>query len=99
MPANMGVPIEEIQTGIKYGVRKINITQTVVWLWLGDKKNFIKKKSEFDPRQFLIPATKEMGKVVKQRYEQFGTAASFKIKVIPVEDMANRYQTGELLFN
>ena len=41
-----------------------------------------------------------MGKVVKQRYEQFGTAGqASKIKVIPVEDMANRYQTGELLFN
>ncbi len=101
MPQTWGVPIEEIQTGIKYGVRKINIDTDCRLAMAGAiRKISVKKKSEFDPRQFLIPATKEMGNVVKQRYEQFGTAGqASKIKVIPVEDMANRYQTGELLFN
>ena len=64
------------------------------------RKVAITNKSEFDPRKFLIPAIKAMQQIVKDRYEQFGTAGqASKIKVIPVEEMAKRYQSGELILN
>lgn len=38
-----------------------------------------------------------MQKIVKDRYEQFGTAGyASKIKVIPAAEMAKRYAKGEL---
>ena len=101
IPQTWGVPIEEIQLGIKYGVRKINIDTDCRLAMAGAiRKVAITNKSEFDPRKFLIPAIKAMQQIVKDRYEQFGTAGqASKIKVIPVEEMAKRYQSGELILN
>jgi len=54
-------------------------------------------KAEFDPRKYLKPAITAMQKVVKDRYEAFGTAGqASKIKVIPAAEMAKRYAKGEL---
>ena len=55
------------------------------------------KKAEFDPRKYLKPALQAMQKVCVDRYEAFGTAGhGSKIKVIPIEEMAKRYASGEL---
>ncbi|MBF0289840.1 MAG: fructose-bisphosphate aldolase class II [SAR324 cluster bacterium] len=101
MPQTWGVPVEEIQVGIKYGVRKINIDTDCRLAMAGAmRKISIEKKSEFDPRQFLKPAIEAMQQLVKERYEQFGTASqASKIRVIPVEEMSKRYQSGELSLN
>ena len=53
--------------------------------------------SAFDPRKYLREATKAMNEIFVARYESFGTAGNAsKIKVLDLEDMVKRYDSGEL---
>ena len=75
MPQTWGVPVDEIQRGIKYGVRKINIdTDCRIAMTAAIRATLGKNKGEFDPRKYLKPAMEAMRAVCKQRYEEFGTA-------------------------
>jgi fructose-bisphosphate aldolase class II len=99
MPQTWGVPVEEIQRGIKHGVRKINIdTDNRMALTGQIRRVLTENPGEFDPRKYLKPAIEAMVKLCKQRLEEFGTAGkASKIKrVIPLADMAKRYAKGEL---
>ncbi len=98
MPQTYGVPIEEIVRGIKSGVRKVNIDTDCRLAIAGQmRKVAMEKKSEFDPRKFFKPATQAMQALCHDRFEQFGTAGqATKIKVIPLDEMANRYASGVL---
>jgi fructose-bisphosphate aldolase class II len=98
MPQTFGVPVEEIQQGIKHGVRKINIDTDCRMAITGQiRKVFAEKPGEFDPRSYLKPAMAAMQKLCELRYEQFGTAGNAdKIKAIPLSDMAKRYKDGSL---
>ena len=98
MAQTYGVPVEEIEKGIKMGVRKVNIdTDNRMALTAQFRKVAKDKPTEFDPRKFLIPAMDEMEKLVKDRFERFGTAGNASsIKVIPMDDMAKRYADGSL---
>ena len=88
-----GVPLEEIQRGIKSGVRKVNIDTDVRLAMTGSiRKYFAEKPSEFDPRGYLKLAMAAMTEVCKQRFDAFGTSGhSDKIKPIPIEAFAKRY--------
>lgn len=98
MKPTWGVPVEEIQRGIKHGVRKVNIdTDNRMAMTGAIRKVFAENPSEFDPRKYLKPASDAMQKLVSERLEQFGTAGNAsKIKVIPLGEMAKRYASGEL---
>ncbi len=98
IPETYGVPVEEIQEGIKHGVRKVNIDTDLRLASTGAIRRFMAEKpSEFDPRKYLSVATKAMSEVCVARYEAFGTAGNAsKIKVINLEDMFARYESGEL---
>ncbi|MGQ4273487.1 class II fructose-bisphosphate aldolase [Terrihabitans sp. B22-R8] len=98
MKPTWGVPVEEIQRGIKHGVRKVNIdTDNRMAITGAIRKVFAENPSEFDPRKYLGPAGDAMAKLVSQRLEEFGTAGqASKIKVIPLGDMAKRYASCEL---
>ena len=98
MKPTWGVPVEEIQRGIKHGVRKINIdTDNRMALTGAIRKVLSENPSEFDPRKYLKPAMEAMTKLCKQRFEEFGTAGhADKIKPIPLSDMAKRYRSGSL---
>src|SRR5579875_3500372 len=99
MPQTWGVPVEEIQRGIKNGVRKINIDTDNRMAITGQIRRVLTKHpEEFDPRKYLKPAQEAMVKVCKQRLEEFGAAGqASKIKrVVPVSEMAKRYAAGEL---
>ena len=98
MPQTWGVPVEEIQRGIKHGVRKINIdTDNRMAMTGAIRKVFAENPGEFDPRKYLKPAMEAMRKVVEQRFQEFGTAGhASKIKALPLSAMAKRYTTGEL---
>ncbi|MSO89214.1 MAG: fructose-bisphosphate aldolase class II [Rhodospirillaceae bacterium] len=98
MPQTFGVPVEEIVTGIKNGVRKINIDTDTRMAIAGQlRKVLAENKKEFDPRAFLKPAIAAMQKVCEERYQQFNTAGkASKIKPIPMADMATRYRSGAL---
>jgi fructose-bisphosphate aldolase, class II len=99
MPQTYGVPVEEIQRGIKHGVRKINIDTDLRMAITGQvRKILTENKAEFDPRKYLAPAREAMMKVCKQRYEEFNAAGqASKIKrVLSLGEMAARYAKGEL---
>lgn len=95
IPETYGVPVEEIQEGIRHGVRKVNIDTDLRLASTGAVRRFLaENKSEFDPRKFLAPTTKAMKDVVKARLEAFGTAGNAdKIdRVYSLEEMYQRYQ-------
>ncbi len=98
MAQTYGVPIEEIEKGIKSGVRKVNIdTDNRMALTGQFRKIASEKRAEFDPRKFMVPAMDEMEKLCRDRLERFGTAGhASAIKVIPMDDMAKRYQSGTI---
>ena len=98
MPQTWGVPVAEIQRGIKHGVRKINIDTDNRMAMTGQiRKVLSENPSEFDPRKYLKPAMEAMTTLCKQRFEEFGTAGqAHKIKPLPVAAMAKRYAKGEL---
>lgn len=93
-----GVPVEQIVEGIKFGVRKVNIDTDLRLASTGAIRQFLgKHPEEFDPRKYLKETIKEMKAVCVERYEAFGTAGqASKIKVIALEQMVERYESGEL---
>ena len=98
MPQTWGVPVEEIQRGIKNGVRKINIdTDNRMAMTGAIRKVFVENPGEFDPRKYLKPAMEAMRAVCRQRFEEFGTAGhASKIRPVPLSEMAKRYASGSL---
>jgi fructose-bisphosphate aldolase class II len=98
MPQTFGVPVEEIVTGIRHGVRKINIDTDCRMAMAGQfRKVAATRKAEFDPRAFLKPAMAAMQALCEQRYEQFGAAGqASRVAPLPLEEMARRYRAGSL---
>ncbi len=88
-----GVPVEEIQRGIKSGVRKINIDTDIRLAMTGAmRKVFAEQRGEFDPRKALAEAKKAARGICKARFEAFGCAGQApKIKPMPLESLARRY--------
>ncbi len=93
-----GVPIEEIEIGIKNGVRKVNIdTDLRLALTGAIRKILWTKRGEFDPRKYLAPGIEAMSAVCKDRFERFQSAGqASKINPIPLSEMAKRYSNGSL---
>jgi fructose-bisphosphate aldolase class II len=93
-----GVPIPEIQEGIRHGVRKINIdTDIRLAMTAAMRRTMKKNQHEFDPRKFLQAAMDETQKVCTERFEAFGSAGQAgKIRVVELDSMAQRYRSGEL---
>jgi fructose-bisphosphate aldolase class II len=79
-----GVPVEEIQLGIKNGVRKVNVdTDNRLAMTGAIRKVLWETPEKFDPRDYNKPARAAMQKVVAQRMTQFGQAGhagDFKAK-------------------
>ena len=98
MKPTWGVPVEEIQRGIKHGVRKINIdTDNRMAITGAIRKVLAEKPGEFDPRAYLKPAKEAMRKLCIERYQQFGCEGqASKIKPLSTAQMAKRYASGEL---
>jgi fructose-bisphosphate aldolase class II len=98
IPETYGVPLEEIQKGIKSGVRKVNIdTDNRLAITAAVREALAAKPEEFDPRHFLKPSIKYMQKVCAERYEAFGSAGqASKIKPVSLNDFATKYAKGEL---
>jgi len=88
-----GVPLEEIQEGIRHGVRKINIDTDIRLAMTGAiRRAMTLDPSEFDPRKYLKDATVAAKNICISRYEAFNCAGqASKIKVLPLEMMAKRY--------
>jgi fructose-bisphosphate aldolase class II len=98
IPETYGVPVEQIVEGIKYGVRKVNIDTDLRLASTGAVRRFLAQHpSEFDPRKFLKATITAMSEICVARYDAFGTAGNAsRIRAISLEDMATRYDRGEL---
>ncbi|MDJ1017571.1 MAG: fructose-bisphosphate aldolase class II [Paracoccaceae bacterium] len=98
MPQTYGVPIEEIERGIRMGVRKVNIDTDCRMAMAGQfRKIATEKPTEFDPRKFMIPAMEELEALCRDRFERFGTAGQAgTLKPISMDEMARRYASGAL---
>jgi fructose-bisphosphate aldolase class II len=97
MKETYGVPVEEIQEGIKHGVRKVNIDTDIRLAMTGAIRRFLHDNpAKFDPREYNKPAMLAAKAICLQRYQQFGAAGQgSKIKAMPLEAVARKYQTGE----
>ena len=75
MKQTYGVPVEEIQRGIKSGVRKINVdTDNRMAITGAIRKVLQEDPSAFDPRAYLKPARDAMKQVCVARMVSFGQA-------------------------
>ena len=94
MGETYGVPVEEIQEGIKHGVRKVNIDTDLRMASTGAvRKHLADNPSNFDPRKFLKASTAAMKDICKARYEAFGCAGhASKIKAKSLESMISYYK-------
>lgn len=96
IPETYGVPLQEIQEGIKHGVRKVNIDTDLRLASTGAARKFLAENpSEFDPRKFLIPTMLAMKGIVKERMEAFGCAGQITNfgRIYNLEEMSERYAT------
>jgi len=94
-----GVPVEEIQIGIRNGVRKINVdTDNRLAITGAIRKVFFETPEKFDPRDYMKPAREAMQKVVALRMTQFGQAGhAGDYAPIPLAEMARRYAQQPVL--
>ena len=93
-----GVPVEEIQEAIKFGVRKINIDTDIRLAMTGAVRKFMFENPEkFDAREWLKPAREAARLVCKQRYIEFGCEGQgAKIKGDSLQIVAGKYAKGVL---
>jgi fructose-bisphosphate aldolase class II len=95
-----GVPVAQIEEGIRSGVRKVNIDTDLRLASTGAVREFLNEeqhRTNFDPRKFYKAATEAMQQICQSRYEAFGSAGhASKIKPRSLADMVPRYTSGEL---
>jgi len=94
-----GVPVEEIQRGIKNGVRKVNVdTDSRLAMTGAIRKVLAESPGKFDPRDYLGPARDALTLLVAQKMRDLGTAGhagEFAQKTL--EDMKAFYQRKGLV--
>ena len=93
MKQTWGVPVEEIQLGIKHGVRKINVdTDNRMAITAAIRKVLSESPDKFDPRDYLKPARDAMKEICKARMISFGQAGNAgKIKPVTCKEFAKVY--------
>ncbi|MES2635494.1 MAG: class II fructose-bisphosphate aldolase [Pseudomonadota bacterium] len=98
MKETYGVPVEEIQEAIKYGVRKINIDTDIRLAMTAAVRKFLAENPDkFDAREWLKPAREAAKQICKQRYIEFGCEGqAAKIKTDSMQVVAQKYEKGEL---
>lgn len=98
MKETYGVPVEEIQEGIRHGVRKINIdTDIRLAMTAAIRRYLFENPDKFDPRDYLKPARDAAMAVCKARFVSFGCEGQAgKITPLPLEKIAEKYKKGAL---
>ncbi len=95
MPGTFGISVEQIQDGIKHGVRKINVdTDSRLAMTGAVRKVFMEKPDKFDPRDWLVPAREAAKQVYLARMRAFGQAGhGSDYKPMTLADMKKVYQS------
>jgi len=93
MRETYGVPLEEIQEGIRNGVRKVNIDTDIRLVMTGAmRRTMAENPTVFDPRVFMRAARDATAELCIARYVEFGSAGwASAIKPVSLEEMARRY--------
>jgi len=93
IPETYGVPVEQIQQGIKHGVRKVNVDTDLRLASTGAiRRHLAENPSNFDPRAYFKAASDAMQAICADRYTAFGSAGhADKIKVVGLEAMVGFY--------
>lgn len=96
IPTTFGVPLEEVERGIRNGVRKINIDTDIRMAMSGSMRKYLQEnRSSFDIRAILKPGKERTITLCSERMERFGCAGmANKITPISLLEMANRYKSG-----
>ena len=91
-----GVPREEIQLGIRHGVRKINVdTDSRLAITGAIRQVFVETPEAFDPRDYLKPARAAMQSLIAERMRDFGQAGhAGDYEPLSLEEMRERYATA-----
>jgi fructose-bisphosphate aldolase class II len=97
IPSTFGVPLTEVQRGIKNGVRKVNIDTDIRMAMTGSiRKHLAENRSNFDMRAIFKPGRARIVELCVERFEMFGCAGmADKIKPLPLTAMADRYAAGQ----
>jgi len=98
MKETYGVPVEEIQKAIKFGVRKINIDTDIRLAMTAAVRQFLfENPDKFDAREWLKPARAAAQKICTQRYMEFGCEGQgAKIKAESLSVIAGKYASGAI---
>ncbi len=94
MRPTWGVPVEEIQRGIKHGVRKVNVDTDNRMAMTGAIRKLMQQyPDKFDLRDYLKPAREAMKEVCKARMIAFGQAGwASKIKPVSIDKYKSYYK-------
>ena len=94
MSPTYGVPCEQIQEGIRHGVRKVNIDTDLRLAATGAIRQYLAENpEEFDPRKYLSKSIDAMQAVCEHRFEAFGCSGhATKIKPKSFDEMVAFYQ-------
>jgi len=98
MKETYGVPVEEIQKAIQFGVRKINIDTDIRLAMTAACRKFLwENPDKFDAREWLKPAREAAKQICKQRFLEFGCEGQgAKIRGDSLTVVAAKYSRGEL---
>lgn len=93
MAPAFGVPVEEIQQGIRHGVRKVNVdTDGRLAITAAVREALLAEPSNFDPRLFTRASRDGMRNVVAERMRQFGQAGhAADYEPLSLTEMRDRY--------
>ncbi len=98
IPTTFGVPLQEVERGIKNGVRKVNIDTDIRMAMSGCMRKFLSEnRSTFDLRAILQPGRERVVTLCSERNERFGCAGmADKIRPLTLPQMADRYAAGQM---
>jgi fructose-bisphosphate aldolase class II len=93
MPGTYGIPLEQIQDGIRHGVRKINVdTDSRLAMTGAVRKVLFETPEKFDVRDWLGPAREAAYQVYLERMKAFGqTGHAGDYKPVTLEQMKRVY--------
>ncbi len=94
MPNAKGVPVEQIQSVIPFGVAKVNVDTDGRMAITGMvRKVLTEQPQEFDPRKYLGPARDYLAQLIAERMTAFGAAGRApEIKPITLDEAKKLYQ-------
>ncbi|MCW1950110.1 MAG: fructose-bisphosphate aldolase class II [Octadecabacter sp.] len=101
IPQTFGLPLEEVEEGIRHGVRKVNIDTDIRMAVTAAIREFLQKNpASFDIRGYMNVAIRATQELCADRYERFGCAGhGSRIQSVSLPDMAARYANGSLRQN